>query len=143
MTGPCYPQRRPCDSCPWWLRNPADGTRIPRFQLAKMIALRETVGDGDAIRMIMACHASPIGEEWPCVGYVARHGYTNIALRVIAAQGRIDLPGIIEGCADLPLYDTFDDMLDDYLATTLTPEDHDPCTPTCAADAADATETIS
>ena len=87
----------------------------------------------------MACHASPVGGDWPCVGYVARHGYTNLALRIAASQGRIDLRGIVEGCADLPLYDTFWDMLAAYLQTIpLDPQDLDTWTPPCAVDAADA-----
>lgn len=137
--GRCYPQDRPCPTCPWWLDNPTDGSRIPRFRLDYMLGLANTVGPGDALRRIMACHASPVGRDFPCVGYVARHGLSNLALRITASQGRIDLIGIVEGCADLPLYDTFWDMLAAYLATIpLDPQEHDTWTRTCAADAVDA-----
>jgi hypothetical protein len=116
-----YPAVVPCPTCPWRRSSTVGGGEIPGFSLAKMQNLTCTVGAGDAFRPIMACHGSPEGGERPCVGYLARHGYSNLAVRWSAAEGRVDLPAIADACADLDLWPDFHTMLTAYEAAN-TPE---------------------
>jgi uncharacterized protein DUF6283 len=95
-----------CPTCPW--RRGATAEAIPNFCVTKARGLRNTVGEGDAFRTIMACHASKPGEERHCGGYVAQVGYTNLAVRVGLMQGRITMPNT-DG---LDLVDTFEEMLE-------------------------------
>lgn len=101
----------PCATCPWRVDS-VGGVAIPGFDIEKARRLRNTVGDGDAIRPIMACHGSPEGVEVACRGYVAVEGYTNLAVRLAAAHGRVDLVAIIEACTEVDLFDSFDEMLE-------------------------------
>lgn len=79
-----------------------------------MRALANTVGDDDAFRPVMACHYSTEETEFTCNGYAAKEGQTNLALRVMAAQGRIDIISIREACATLDLWPSFAEMLEAY-----------------------------
>lgn len=106
----------PCGSCPWRVGSHPD--RIPGFGLDQAEALACTVGDDDAFRKVMACHASPEGGEEPCVGYVAVEGVSNLAVRLMAATGVLPLGAIQDACADLDLYGSFGDMLDNLRANT-------------------------
>jgi hypothetical protein len=106
----------PCGSCPWRRSNPAGGERIPGFGLELMRGLSCTVGDSDDFRTVMACHGSPEGGEEPCVGYVAREGYRNLNVRLMAATGRLDLRAIVDDCAPLDLWASFGEMLEAYEA---------------------------
>jgi hypothetical protein len=90
------------------------GFDIPGFDIEKMRNLRNTVGEGDAIRTIMACHYSSEGEERYCIGYVAQEGWTNIAVRIACAYGRLNINAIDEACADLDLWPDFHSMLAAY-----------------------------
>ncbi len=76
--------------------------------------LRNTVGHGDAFRVIMACHYSEEGGETPCIGYVAQEGWSNLSLRMMAMEGRIDIRAIVEACEGLDLWPNFFEMLDAY-----------------------------
>lgn len=82
-----------------------------------MRGLRNTVGNGDAFRPIMACHYSPTGRESACKGYVAREGVSNINVRLLAAKRVIPLREIQDACADIDLWPTFHQMLAAYEAT--------------------------
>lgn len=105
----------PCASCPW--RRDSDPHEIPNFELDKARKLVCTVGDGsDDFRPIMACHGSTEVCNRPCVGYVAKVGYTNLSVRIAALDNTIPLGEIAADTADLDLYDTFDEMLDNIEA---------------------------
>lgn len=104
----------PCPTCPWRKSSTIGGFDIPGFDIDKMRGLRCSVGQGDAFRPIMACHYSADGEEHACAGYVARIGWSNLAMRVMAAEGRLDIRGIIEASKDLDLWRSFEEMLAAY-----------------------------
>lgn len=76
--------------------------------------LARTVGDGDWFRPIFACHLSPEGQEFTCVGYVARHGWSNLAVRLQALEGQLNIIAIEDACADLDLWPDFHTMLTAY-----------------------------
>lgn len=107
----------PCATCPWRKTSTVGGADIPGFNLDLMRGLRCTVGDGDDFRQVMACHYSPEppgGHMRPCAGYVARHGYSNLYVRMMAMAGEIDLPAIVEACDALDLWPSFPEMLAAY-----------------------------
>jgi hypothetical protein len=79
-----------------------------------MQRLVNTVGRG--FRPIMACHYTEPGEESSCRGYIARHGYSNLNVRMLAARGMLDFRGIIEACEELDLWPDFVMMLRAYEA---------------------------
>jgi hypothetical protein len=109
-----YDRSLPCLSCPWRRSSTVGGADIPGFQLELMEGLANTVGADDAFRPIMACHYSEEGAEFPCVGYLAREGWSNLAVRVLSLQGRVDLPAIEDRCAGLDLWPDFHTMLAAY-----------------------------
>ena len=113
-----YPKTVPCPTCPWRRDSDPTGSAIPRFNIQLMRGLRNTVGPGDAFRPIMACHYSTECDERPCVGYLFRHGWSNLAVRVAIIQGRIDMGTLEARCAALDLWPTFHDMLAAYEAAT-------------------------
>jgi hypothetical protein len=100
----------PCPTCPWRRSSTVGGFDIPRFDIEKMRNLSACVGDGDDFRTIMACHYSPCGDEKPCVGYLHVEGYSNLNVRVLAIQGRIDLATIRQDCEGLDLWPSFGEM---------------------------------
>ena len=104
----------PCPTCPWRKSSTIGGADIPRFDIELMRGLSNTVGEGDAFRTIMACHYSACGAESACIGYVAQEGYSNLAVRVMALRGALDLPAIMDACAPLDLWPTFGEMLAAY-----------------------------
>lgn len=109
------PRSGPCPTCPWRRDATPGGVDIPNFSMCMMRNLRSTVGDGsDAIRPIMACHHSTGAGEYACAGYLAVVGWTNIAVRLAACAGRVDLEAIIDACADegIELFGSFDEMLE-------------------------------
>lgn len=55
----------------------------------------DTVGPGDAFRQVMACHSSTDKKMIPCKGYLAREGYSNLNVRLLAAKGEIPNPGAV------------------------------------------------
>ncbi len=81
-----------------------------------MRSLRDTVGDEDGFRRIMACHYSTCGAEIPCIGYVAQEGIRNLVIRIMAAKGELDLPAIWAACEGLDLWPSFGEMLAAYEA---------------------------
>lgn len=100
----------PCPTCPWRLDSEG-GSAIPNFDIEKARNLSNTVGRGDAFRPIMACHGSEEDEEYPCVGYLIVEGYSNLAVRMAAIEGRIPLNTIVERNEGLELHEDFESML--------------------------------
>lgn len=99
----------PCPSCPW--RVGSSARDIPEFSIEKARRLRCTVGSGDQFRTIMACHGSPEGGESTCIGYVAVEGWSNLAVRLQAMNGKIDIGGIIRDSEGIEMFPSFDAML--------------------------------
>lgn len=111
----------PCSTCPWRKTSTVGGFDIPGFSLEMMRGLSCTVGDGDDFRQVMACHWSPSpaevpekGHMRPCAGYLARQGYSNLNVRVMAMNGEVDLPGTAEACEAIDLWPDFATMLAAY-----------------------------
>lgn len=107
-------EHEPCVTCPWRKSSTVGGADIPRFNIDMMRRLQNTVGDGDAMRPIMACHYSPVGKESACKGYIARHGVSNINVRILASKGVIPARAIEDACKPLKLWKTFGAMLRAY-----------------------------
>lgn len=108
----------PCATCPWRKTSTIGGADIPGFSIDMMRGLRNTVGAGDEFRPIMACHGSACGAERHCVGYVAVEGYSNLAVRLAAIFGDVDLEGIWRDCDGLDLWPDFETMLAAYEAAS-------------------------
>lgn len=100
----------PCATCPWRTAS-VGGSAIPGFSIEQARALRKTVGDEDGFRPIMACHGSCETEPRYCVGYIAQEGYSNLSVRLGAADGSIPIKEIWDACEDLDLYPDFNSML--------------------------------
>jgi hypothetical protein len=104
----------PCPTCPWRRSSTVGGFDIPAFDIDLMRGLHSTVGRGDDFRRIMACHYSPCGDETPCIGYVAVEGWSNLAVRMMAMRGAVDIGAVLDACADLDLWPSFNEMLTAY-----------------------------
>lgn len=93
------PSLLPCATCPW--RVDKDSRTIPLYNHAKACNLMNTVGDGDGLRKIMACHGSSEEEPRACNGYLAREGWSNINVRILLARGLIASPSeVLRACED-------------------------------------------
>jgi hypothetical protein len=87
----------PCATCPW--RVERDARTIPAYNHEKACDLMNTVGEGDSLRPIMACHMSTESDLWACNGYLARVGWTNINVRILLAKGEIASPSkVLDEC---------------------------------------------
>jgi hypothetical protein len=106
----------PCRTCPWRRESTVGGADIPAFDIDLMRGLANTVGRGDDVRPIMACHYSVCGDETPCVGYVVQEGPSNLAVRIMAMRerGDIDWANVQEQCAALDIWPDFHSMLAAY-----------------------------
>jgi len=103
-------EMKQCKKCPW--RVDVDPHDIPNgYCEEKHRALKDTIAtgfnyNGCSIKM-MACHESPVGNEKPCVGWVANQlgPGNNIALRMwaIHVKPKIELVG--------EQHETFEDTL--------------------------------
>lgn len=111
-----WPTTTPCSTCPWRRSSTVGGADIPGFDLDLMRRLAACVGPGDDFRTVMACHGSTCGDDRPCVGYLAQEGYSNLAVRVMAMQGKVDLHAVVEACEGLDLWPSFAEMLAAYEA---------------------------
>jgi hypothetical protein len=103
----------PCATCPWRVDKGAD--TIPGYVQKKALALRNTVGDGDAFRTVMACHHSTEDAPISCRGYLAQIGWSNITVRMFLAHGNIPpLTKIIAACkkARIKLHRNYGEMMD-------------------------------
>lgn len=108
------PKTVPCATCPWRKSSTVGGFDIPTFDLDKMRNLAQCFGPGDAFRPVMACHGSACGADETCIGYVAQGGWANLNVRVLAMRGVVDISGILDACADIEMWDSFDEMLAAY-----------------------------
>lgn len=104
----------PCPTCPWRKSSTVGGADIPNFDIDLMRGLDNTCGSDDAFRPVMACHYSPCGTETACIGYVAVEGWRNLTVRLMAAEGKLDVAAIIHECQDMDLWESFDEMLAAY-----------------------------
>jgi hypothetical protein len=104
----------PCQTCPWRKSSVVGGFDIPNFNIDLMRALSNTVGPDDTFRPVMACHYSDCDDETTCVGYVAVEGWRNLVVRIMAAEGRLNIAAIMEACAELDLWPSFAEMLAAY-----------------------------
>jgi hypothetical protein len=110
-----YSRTEPCPTCPWRRSSTVGGFDIPGFDIEKMRGLSNTVGHGDEFRPIMACHYSTFAaEDYPCVGYIAQEGWSNLAVRMAAIEDRIDVRAINYHCEPLDLWPDFASMLAAY-----------------------------
>lgn len=103
----------PCETCPWRIGKGAE--TIPFYSQEKALALRNTVGDGDGFRTIMACHHSTEDEPISCRGYLAQVGWTNINVRLFLMKGQIPrLDDISQACkaAGITLHRNYGAMMD-------------------------------
>lgn len=90
------------------------GADIPGFNICLMRSLANTVGPGDAFRPIMACHYSEEGDDQVCIGYVAKEGWSNLSVRMMAMEGRLNIAAVLEAAQGLDLWSDFYAMLDAY-----------------------------
>lgn len=103
----------PCATCPWRIEKGSE--TIPAYSQDAALALRSTVGDGDGLRPIMACHHSTTDKPISCRGYLAQVGWTNINVRIFLAKGKIPrLDRIVEACtkAGIKLHRDYGQMMD-------------------------------
>jgi hypothetical protein len=115
MTSCEYSKTTPCVTCPWRKSSTVGGFDIPGFDIAKMEGLANTVGPTDDFRPIMACHYSTFAKtDYPCVGYLAVEGWSNLAVRINTFLGRIDMTAIWEACYWIDLWPDFGSMLAAY-----------------------------
>lgn len=102
----------PCPSCPW--RVDQQVSAIPNYSHPKACNLLNTVGEGDALRPIMACHGSKPEDLIACKGYLARVGWSNINVRLLLAMDKIEDPtDVAEACeaAGIELHETYAEVL--------------------------------
>lgn len=111
---------KPCKTCHWRKSSTVGGADIPGFNMDKMRGLSNTAppagSEQDGFYKVMACHHSKEGQEFACAGYIARHGWQNINVRLMAATHNIPIQAVIEQCQDIELYDNFHSMLASYEA---------------------------
>jgi hypothetical protein len=109
---------KPCPTCPWLKSSKVGGEDIKNFDIELMRELKKTVPpegtEDDGFYTIMACHHSKEEKKYACAGYIATHGFQNLNVRILAAQGEIDVHAVISNCEGLELYDNFHTMLEDY-----------------------------
>lgn len=101
MTEPLPHARKPCPECPW-RKDVAAG----RFPAARFRALAPCAEDMSAV--LFGCHKSPEGGEFACAGFLLQGAAHNLAIRLAAARGRIDLRKISDG--GFPLFASYRDM---------------------------------
>jgi hypothetical protein len=104
---------RQCKTCPW--RVGVDPARdIPGgYSVELHHSLRRTIAEPGVIDLggfleAMACHYSPLGEEFACAGWVHNQlgPGNNLALRIAVRRGQVPAP-IVDG----PQRESFDDTL--------------------------------
>lgn len=105
----------PCATCPWVHGASAD--RIPGYDPVRARVDLAACADSDRGLMtpLMACHKSSEGDDLVCVGYaVSNDGYDNIALRLMAVTGRVDLAAMYDAVekSGAKLWPTYVDMIE-------------------------------
>lgn len=114
------PLERPCGSCPW--RRDTTAADIPHFDIDLAEALAGTCPDAqgrgpDAGASMFACHASKVGQEFICAGWLAMVGRANVRVRLACRSGRID-PELLSPQPDWPaLHKSYSDVLNKLRAT--------------------------
>lgn len=73
-------RRAPCRSCPW--RVDAEAGDIPNFSLELAEGLACTSGETSIGQPMFACHQSTDVVHVVCVGWLARHGWDNLTVRI-------------------------------------------------------------
>lgn len=109
----------PCSSCPWRVNQ--NVSAIPRYNHDKACHLLNTVGNGDAMRPIMACHGSPEDNMRACKGYLARAGWSNINVRLLLVKDQIDNPSaVLSACeaAGIDLHEDYPSVLEKLAGRT-------------------------
>ena len=106
--------RRQCKKCPW--KKGSNPNEIPNgYCVDKHRALERTIAkEGDLTPLaegmlrVMACHESKVGQDIPCVGWVANQigPGNNIMLRLRVLQGTIAPPRTVG-----PQHERFEDTL--------------------------------
>jgi hypothetical protein len=84
---------------------------IPHFSTEMALRMVNTTGPVDGFYRVMACHHSPIGEEFSCAGYLAAEGDKNINVRLLASGRKINLRAVQEACEGEDLHRDFASML--------------------------------
>lgn len=98
----------PCPGCPWRVAQTPDV--IPGYDLELAEGLVETTRT-DLAAPQMACHHSRVGEEIVCRGWLVRHGWDSIAVRLRLMSGDLS-PSDLEPGADWPeLHVDFAEMI--------------------------------
>ena len=103
----------PCATCPWRIEKGVE--TIPAYSQEKALAIRNTVGDGDGFRTIMACHHSAEDAPISCRGYLAQVGWSNLNVRMFLVKGAIPSPDrIADACREerIKLHRNYGDMMD-------------------------------
>lgn len=107
-------RKQQCEKCPW--RKDVDPNDIPNGYCAeKHRGLKRTIAEPGEVRIggtlrIMACHEAPVGDEYPCVGWVMHQlgPGNNIGLRLLALNGHF------KGLKTVgPQHERFEDTLGD------------------------------
>jgi hypothetical protein len=91
-----------CDECPWRKDVPPG-----RFPPERFERLRGTSEGADWFKPIFACHKSPEGQEFACVGYLMVCGWGNLSVRMAASSGQFNPRTLV---ASAPLYETYEEM---------------------------------
>jgi hypothetical protein len=85
--------RRQCAKCPW--KKSTRPENIPNgYTVARHAELASTIAVPGQLQhelRIMACHETPVGQELPCVGWLAHQlgPGNNLTLRLAVIRGRI------------------------------------------------------
>ena len=105
---------RQCKSCPWRVDCVPEQDIPNGYSCDLHERLRNTIAT-DAIASlftpvlnVMACHYAPVGQEFPCAGWLFNQlgGGNNIGVRMAVIRGSLPMPEI-----DGKQHPTFDDTL--------------------------------
>lgn len=101
--------RPPCLSCPWRVEATADDIPNFKLELAERLAGCQS---GTVGAPIFGCHLSKLGEEFPCAGWLAVHGYHSIAIRLRVMKNLTD-PEALKPQPGWPeLHTSYDEMME-------------------------------
>lgn len=103
-----------CKACPW--KKSTNPTKdIPGgYDEERHKGLASTIAEPGSLNLsgplkMMACHETPVGQEKPCIGWLAHQlgPGNNLGLRMMAIQGKLNpyLPADTDG----PQHERFED----------------------------------
>lgn len=100
-----------CKSCPWRVDCDPEHDIPNGYSTDRHCQLRNTIAQDlriSRILNIMACHYAPVGEEFPCAGWLYNQlGVgNNITVRLAIGRGQLPIPEV-----DGEQHETFDDTL--------------------------------